>query len=112
MVKRLFYQDIKDAVIENLAPPPWRESLSQQNISPVGTPAISEAAFREGQPFRFKAVVEVLPAFELPSYKKLRVQRREVKVGEEDVDRSLEGVRQKSAEDVPVEGRGVGGGGS
>ena len=107
MVKRLFYQDIKDTVIENLAPRALRESLSQQNISPVGTPAISEAAFREGQPFRFKAVVEVLPAFELPSYKKLRVQRREVKVGEEDVDRSLEELRQKSAEYVPVEGRGV-----
>jgi len=107
MVKRLFYQDIKDAVIENLAPRALRESLSQQNISPVGTPAISEAAFREGQPFRFKAVVEVIPAFELPSYRKLRVQRREVKVGEEDVDRSLEELRQKSAEYVPVEGRGV-----
>jgi len=107
MVKRLFYQDIKDTVIENLAPRALRESLSQQNISPVGTPAISEAAFREGQPFRFKAVVEVIPAFELPSYRKLRVQRREVKVGEEDVDRSLEELRQKSAEYVPVEGRGV-----
>ena len=107
MDKRLFYQDIKDAVIENLAPRALRESLSQQNISPVGTPAISEAAFREGQPFRFKAVVEVIPAFELPSYRKLLVQRREVKVGEEDVDRSLEELRQKSAEYVPVEGRGV-----
>ena len=94
MVKRLFYQDIKDAVIENLAPRALRESLSQQNISPVGTPAISEAAFREGQPFRFKAVVEVIPAFELPSYRKLRVQRREVKVGEEVDDYSLEELRQ------------------
>src|SRR4030065_938518 len=107
MVKRLFYQDIKDAVIATLAPRALRESLSQQNISPVGTPAISEEAFREGQPFRFKAVVEVLPAFELPSYRKLLVQRREVKVGEEDVDRSLEELRQKSGECVPVEGRGV-----
>jgi trigger factor len=107
MVKRLFYQDIKDAVIENLAPRALRESLSKQNISPVGTPAISEAILQEGQPFRFRAVVEVLPAFELPSYRKIRAKRREVRVGEEDVDRSLEELRQKSAEYVPVEGRGV-----
>jgi trigger factor len=73
----------------------------------VGTPVISEAIFREGQPFRFKAVVEVLPGFELPPYKKIRVQKREVKVEEEDVGRSLEELRQKSAEYVPVEGRGV-----
>ena len=107
MVKRLFYPDIKDAVIENLAPRALRESLRAENISPVGTPVISEAVFREGQPFRFKAVVEVLPGFELPSYKKIRVQKREVKVEEEDVSRSLEELRQKSAEYVPVEGRGV-----
>jgi trigger factor len=106
MVKRLFYQDIKDAVIENLAPRALRESLSRQNISPVGTPTISEVVFREGQPFRFKAVVEVLPVFELPLYKKIRVQRKEARVGEEDVEHSLEELRQKSAEYVPVEGRG------
>jgi trigger factor len=107
MVKRLFYQDIKDSVIESLAPRALRESLTRQNISPVGTPTISEVVFREGQPFRFKAVVEVLPAFELPSYKKIRVIKREAVVEEEDVDRSLEELRQKSADYIPAEGRGV-----
>jgi trigger factor len=107
MVKRLFYPDIKDAVIESLAPRALRESLRAENISPVGTPVINEAVFREGQPFRFKAVVEVLPGFELPFYKKIRVQKREVKVEEDDVSGSLEELRQKSAEYVPVEGRGV-----
>lgn len=107
MVRRLFYSEIKDTVIENLAPRALRESLRAENISPVGTPVISEADFGEGQPFRFKAAVEVLPAFELPAYKKTRVRRREVRVEEEEVERSLEELRQKSAEYVPVEGRGV-----
>jgi trigger factor len=107
MVKRLFSQDIKDAVIENLVPRALRESLSAQNISPVGTPVISEAVFREGQPFQFKAAVEVLPGFELPPYKKIRVQRKKSAVEEKEVDGSIEELRQKSAEYVPVEGRGV-----
>jgi trigger factor len=107
MVKRLFHSDIKDSVIENLVPRALRESLRAENISPVGTPVISEAVFREGQPFRFKALVEVLPGFDLPSYTKIRIPKREVKVEEEEVTRSLEDLRQKSAEYVPVEGRGV-----
>ncbi|OGD21292.1 MAG: trigger factor [Candidatus Aminicenantes bacterium RBG_13_59_9] len=107
MVKRLFYPDIKDAVIENLVPRALRESLRAENISPVGTPVIREVVFLEGQPFRFKAVVEVLPGFELPPYTKIRVPKKEVKVEEEEVARSLEELRQKSAEYVPVEGRGV-----
>jgi trigger factor len=107
MVKRLFSLDIKDAVVENLVPRALRESLTAQNLSPVGTPVISDVVFREGQPFRFKAVVEVLPGFELPSYKKIRVKKRENEVEEKEVDGSLEELRQKSAEYVPVEGRGV-----
>jgi len=107
MVKRLFYSDIKDAVIENLVPRALRESLRAENISPVGTPMISDAVFRDGQPLRFKAVVEVLPGFDLPPYTKIRVPKRGVQVEEEEVARSLEELRQKSAEYVPVEGRGV-----
>lgn len=107
MVKRLFYRDIKDAVIENLAPRALKESLRAQNIHPIGTPVISEAVLREGQPFHFKAVVEVLPGFELPAYRKIRVQKKESKVEDTDVDRSLEELRQKSAEYNPVEGRGA-----
>ena len=107
MVKRLFYSDIKDTAIENLVPRALRESLLAENISPVGTPVISEVVFREGQPFRFKAVVEVLPGFDLPAYTKIPLPKREVKVEEEEVARSLEELRQKSAEYVPVEGRGV-----
>jgi len=107
MVKRLFYHEIKDAVIENLVPRALRESLRAENISPVGTPVIREVVFMEGQPFRFKAVVEVLPGFELPPYTKIRAPKKEVKVEEEEVARSLEELRQKSAEYIPVEGRGV-----
>jgi len=74
---------------------------------PRRDPVIREVVFLEGQPFRFKAGVEVLPGFELPPYTKIRVPKKEVKVEEEEVARSLEELRQKSAEYVPVEGRGV-----
>jgi trigger factor len=107
MVKRLYYAEIKDGVIEALAPRALSDRLRAENISPVGTPVISELSFKEGESFRFKAAVEILPEFELPSYREIRVQKREIKVEGEEVDRSLEELRQKSAEYVPVEGRGV-----
>jgi trigger factor len=107
MVKRMFYADIKDAVIEALAPKALREGLRSENISPVSTPVIREISFREGEPLRFKALVEVLPEFELPPYKKLKVAKKEIKVDEAEIDRSIEELRQKSAEYIPVEGRGV-----
>jgi trigger factor len=107
MVKRLFYSDIKNSVVETLAPRALQENLRAENISPITTPIISEVSFQEGAPFRFKATVEVLPDFELPSYKKIRINKKEVKVEEEEIEHSLEELRQKSAEYLPVEGRGV-----
>jgi trigger factor len=107
MVKRLFYADLKDAVVESLAPRALRESLRLENISPVGTPRINELVFREGEPFRFKAVVEVLPDFDLPAYKRIKVKKREPRIEDAEVAQSLEELRQKSAEYIPVEGRGV-----
>jgi trigger factor len=107
MVKRLFSNDIRETVIEGLAPRALRESLRAKNISPASTPVIRDVRFKEGEAFRFKALVEVLPEFDLPSYRKVKVKKAEVKVEEADVDRSLEDLRQKSAEYVPVEGRGV-----
>ena len=107
MVKRLFYADIKNSVVEGLAPKALRESLQAEKINPITTPLISEISYQEGSPFLFKATVEVLPDFELPPYKKTKVKKREVKVEDEEVERSLEELRQKSAEYLPVEGRGV-----
>jgi trigger factor len=107
MVKRLFYSDIKNSVVENLAPRALRESLREEKINPITTPVISDISYQEGEAFRFKASVEILPDFELPSYKKVEVKKKQVTAGEEEVESSLEDLRQKSAEYLPVEGRGV-----
>jgi trigger factor len=107
MVKRLFLSEIRESVIESLAPRVLRESLRAEDINPVSTPVIRDVRFKEGEPLSFKAVVEVIPEFDLPPYKKLKVKKPEVKVEDAEVDRALEDLRQKSAEYQPVESRGV-----
>jgi len=107
MVKKLFAADIREAVVESLAPRVLRESLLAERLNPVSTPLIRDIQFREGEPFRFRAVVEVIPDFDLPPYKKLKVEKAAVTVDEADVDRYLEEIRQKSADYAPVADRGV-----
>jgi trigger factor len=107
MVKRLFLSEIRESVVEGLAPRVLRESLRAEDINPVSTPVILDVRFKEGEPLSFKAVVEIIPEFDLPPYKKLKVKKPEVKVEDAEVDRALEDLRQKSAEYQPVENRGV-----
>jgi len=107
MVKRLFSEDLREAVIESLAPRVLRESLRAENINPVSTPLIRDIRFKSGEPFRFKAVVEIIPEFEVPPYKKIKIEKSAVQVEEAEVDRYLEELRQKSADYAPVADRGV-----
>jgi len=107
MVKRLFYPEIRNSLIDSLAPKALTEIFKNQNINPITVPVISDLYFEEGHPLRFKASFEVWPEFDLPDYKKIRVKKREINVDPKEIDQSLEELRQKSAEYVPVQGRGV-----
>jgi len=107
MVKQMFTADIHQSLFDALVPKVLDEVLTAQAIHPVGVPVVNDLSYDEGQPFRFKAVVEVWPDFALPSYKKIRVPKKDVNVLAGDIDQALEKLREKSAEYVPIEGRGV-----
>jgi len=107
VVKRMFYPEIKDSLINYLAPKALNEELKSQNLNPIGNPVVNELHFKEGEPFRLKAQIEIWPEVSLPEYKKAKAKEKKVSVTEKEIDQSLEELRLKAAQYVPVEGRGV-----
>jgi len=107
VVKRMFGAEIQHAVIDALIPRVLGDILEAKDIHSVGVPVVENVAYDEGGPLKFQAVVETWPDFELPSYKGVPVKKPEVKVAEDDVAHALDDLREKAAEYVPVEGRGV-----
>ncbi|MGH9769104.1 MAG: trigger factor, partial [Blastocatellia bacterium] len=71
----------------------------------VGNPRIADISVNEGEPMKFKAIVEVLPEFELKEYMGLKATKRIARVTDEEVGNVLERFRQSTAEFVPVEDR-------
>jgi trigger factor len=107
LVKRMFGRGVEHSLVDRLVPRLLDEALASHHIRAAGVPAVEDVRFEEGGPLRFKAVVEIWPDFSLPVYTKLKLPRREPKVTDEDVDKSIEELRRKNADYVPVEGRGV-----
>lgn len=107
MIKRLFPDDLRSALVDELAPRTLAEGLKSHALKPVSVPVIHDIVFEEGGPLRFKAYIEIWPDFELPPYRKVRVEKVEASVDDKEIDRTLDELRQKAAEYVPVEGRGV-----
>jgi len=107
MVKQMFASDIHQSLYDSLVPKVLDEVLTKHGIRPVGMPVVNDLSYEQGRPLRIKAVVETWPDFLLPAYKKIRVTKKRITVSDRDIDQALEELREKSAEYLPVEGRGV-----
>jgi trigger factor len=117
LIKQKFYPELKESLINSLVPKALNSEfkaqninpvgIKAQNINPVGMPVVNDLQFKEGEPLQLKAQFEVWPEFELPAYKKIKVTQKKIDVSPKEIEHSLEDLRARSAEYVPIEGRGV-----
>lgn len=107
IIKQKFYPELKESLINSLVPKALNNEFKVQNINPVGMPVVNDLNFKEGEPLRLKAQFEVWPEFQLPEYKRIKVKQKKIEVSPKEIEHSLEDLRARSAEYVPVEGRGV-----
>jgi trigger factor len=107
LIKRRFADDIKGEVLQTLVPERVEKAVVEQKLSPVSQPQVDKLDFNEGQPLKFRAVFEVLPEFELGTYKGLEIEMPPMEVTDEDVNKALEETRERAAAFAPVEGRAV-----
>lgn len=107
MIVRMYYPEIRETLINNLVPRALNKELTEKQLNPVGRPVIDDLHFKEDEPLRFKASIEVWPEISLPAYTGIKVQKKKVSVTQKDIQESLEELRLKAAQYAPVEGRSV-----
>lgn len=106
-VKALFDHEIEHDVYDSLIPRVLEEELRDLRLNPVSVPVLKDLKHEPGQPLRCTASFEVLPQFDLPDYRAIRIKKRSTELAKEDVDKAMEEIRGRAAEYVPVAGRGV-----
>ena len=104
VLKARLGNEIRAEVLEKKIPEYLNSAHEQADIKPISQPVIEEIEFDEGQDLKLRSSVEVKPAIELNQYKDLRVTRRTVNVTDEDIDQRLEGLRERYASVVNVDG--------
>jgi len=108
MVKRMLYDDIRHSVIDALAPRAVHDALRTRNLSPLQPPVIHDIRYEEGEALHFTASFEVWPDIELPDYRTIKVRKKAyLPVEDKDVEQTLDSLRRRAADYVPVEDRGV-----
>jgi trigger factor len=105
LVKQRFREQILHDVMHDLIPKAVEEALHERGIEPIDRPDIKDVALNEGQPLKFTAAIETLPAFDPGDLASITLRRSAATVEEGAVDQALERVRQRAAKYETVEGR-------
>ncbi|MGI5836563.1 MAG: trigger factor [Chloroflexota bacterium] len=101
MVERLVGREtLMNEALEILIPEAYDEAVRETGIDPVGQPELDIVG---AEPLSVKATVPVRPKVELGDYKAIRQTLETPEVTEEQVDNTLESLRQSRAEWVPME---------
>ncbi len=103
MVKLRFKEKINEEVLETLVPKAYEDAVKEANLSPICLPVIKDIQFEEGTPLKFKAEFEIQPQVEAKDYLGLHLVKRLKEISEQDIETSLNYLREDLAELHPVE---------
>ncbi|MFZ2957671.1 MAG: trigger factor [Candidatus Ozemobacteraceae bacterium] len=103
LIQHIGPDNIRGQIEEELVQEAYPTALRDNNIHPVSQVKIEESNLKEGEPYTFKAVVEVRPALPEFSYTGRSVKVKRVQVDEESVQKVLENLADQFSKTLPVE---------
>jgi len=97
-------QDVKRGLLSETLPRAFEET----KIFPVVMPVIEDESLKAGEGYKYIALMEVRPQFELKDYMGLEVEKEIVSVSDETVNSQLEEIRRVNSRMKPLdEDRGI-----
>ena len=97
IIARNFAKDVESEVRRKIVNDSYKKALADHKLHVVGSPEVKEGNFTRSQNFTFDITVETAPDFELPDYKGLPAKKEKRTVGEVDVTRAIDVLRERMA---------------
>lgn len=97
VIEQKYGSQVRQEVIEQVINSTLQEALTQENLSPAGSPSIEPQVVQPGETLEYVATFEVFPEFEQALDYGFSVTRPAVDVGDDDVDAMLEKLRKQRA---------------
>jgi len=107
VVEKRFARNIEQDAKDRLVPMFYKEAVEKEGVDIAAVLDVNDVSFAKDDGLRFRVVLDLVPEFKLPKYKKIALRRQPVKVSDEDVERTLTEIRERFARFEDVEGRPV-----
>ncbi|UCE97901.1 MAG: trigger factor [Dehalococcoidia bacterium] len=93
----------KDGLLEdalkNLIPNAYKNAIKEQQIEPLTEPAIK---LNKKEPVTFEAKIPLPPIVKIGDYHKIKMKPEKVKIGEEEIKKIIDELRQRNATYNPI----------
>ncbi len=103
VLERLYGAGLAEELERTLVSETLLEAVQKSGIEPVAEPSIESRPPEQGNPFAYKAAIEVKPTIDLPELSGLAATRPVVTVAEEEIEKELESLLERRAPFVDAE---------
>ena len=94
-VMRSYGDKIGEEAKRTLMSDSYAKALKENELRPVIMPEVEELQFGHGKPFQYLATLEVTPAFEMPEYIGIEVEKERHSVNDADIAKALDTLREQ-----------------
>ena len=96
IVRQRYGKQVREEVLGEVLKQSYSQAVTQEKLNPAGGPKI-ETEDDNGKTFAYTATFEVMPEVVLKDLEKIKIEKPEVSIGDEDVDDMLLNLRKQKA---------------
>ncbi|WP_156721793.1 trigger factor [Streptomyces apocyni] len=94
---------VLEEAVNDALPKFYTEAVNEGELNVLGQPDVDITELKDGELLAFTAEVDIRPTIEIPDYSGIEVEVDAVEVTDEDVEKSVEQLRERFASTSPVE---------
>jgi trigger factor len=107
VVEQTYGEQVRREVIAHLVEHSFHHAIEDHSLAVVGSPEIDAGELSPGEPLRYTVIVDVRPVIDLGDVSGIAVQRPEPVITDEDVERTVQAMRERAAELLPITDRAI-----
>jgi len=103
ILENYFSEQVAEDVTREIVQDTLAQAMEENNTMPVSLPVIENETLKANQDFKYSALIEVRPEFELKDYQGLEVKKEIYSVNDQDVEKHLEEIRKTHGKLINIE---------
>ena len=102
LIKRTYSDSMRDEVMRRFYEQTLFKALNEHKIEPIDSPSIESDVLEQGAPFKYSAVVEIMPEILLNSYTGFNVTKEKFILNPENIEGEIKRMQENMAQLAPL----------